>query len=197
MGEEKGPDFYTGKGYMKDGAFEKNLPIYEAAVNLLPSPSWCPLVIDIGCGIGYFAKVLEEKKYEKYLGVDFSNKVINIAKIQTINDDYKYICRNILSDDCDFIFQQTGVIFTLLETLEHIEDDLSVIKKIQPNNKIIISVPNRDFISHVRHFKKISDVIDRYDSLIKFDKFSEINTNPNKNAKVFILKGIRRCEKRG
>ena len=189
MGKEKGPDFYTGKGYLKKGKYESNLLLYDSVYELLPNFLLQPHIIDLGCGIGYFAKLLYEKGYRKYTGIDFSSKVIEIAKKQVPNFDF--ICSNLLDKKLDKIYKNNEV-FTILETLEHIEKDIKVLNRISKGSIIIISVPNKDYISHVRFFKCSSEVVKRYNDLIEFDTIKTIETNSKKKSKIFILKGIRR-----
>lgn len=53
--------------------------VYEEAARLLPE-SKDETIVDIGCGTGRFAKLLYDKGYRKYLGIDFSKGMLEEAK---------------------------------------------------------------------------------------------------------------------
>ena len=189
MGTEKGPEFYTGKGYLKGGAREHNMLVYNTAYNLLPPRDEYPKIIDLGCGVGYFATLITE---HHYTGIDFSAKVIEIAK--EINPNKKFIQANLLDETVySYIYDKSSV-YVCLEALEHIEKDIEVLRTIPSGSPIIISVPNRDFISHVRFFKNQNEIIERYKDIIEFDncEWKILNTNPKKNAQVFMFRARRK-----
>ncbi len=187
MGKEKGPDFYTGKGYMKSGAFKNNLPIYQAAFDMLPHVNECKQIIELGCGVGYFAQ-LTTNAYN-YIGIDFSKLVIN--KAIEINPNKKFILGNLLDNNIIKLYKK-DCIYVCLETIEHIQDDIKLIKSIPSGSYFIFSVPNRDFTSHVRFFKNKNEIIKRYSNIIDFhnSEWKVLNTNPKKNAKVFVCRAI-------
>jgi len=189
MGKEKGPEFYTGKGYLKEGAFEHNMAIYEEAIKLLPSLSKYNKIIELGCGIGYFALLV--KKY-KYIGIDFSVEVIKKARY--INQTKVFIVENLLSKTLYKELYTNDCIYVCLEVLEHIDNDIDVIKSIPSGSPIIISVPNRDYDSHVRYYKNQRVIIERYQEFIDFHKckWTIIETNPKKGAKVFMFRARRK-----
>jgi len=183
MGTEKGPEFYTGKGYLKKGALEHNMKIYEEAKKLLPSHKDYRTIVDLGCGVGYFSLLVRK---HKYYGIDFSKDVIREAK--RISPDKTFICNDLLSDDINSLFTDDAI-YVCIEALEHIVRDMDVIRRIPSGSPVIFSVPNRDYESHVRYFKNQNVIINRYESLIDFDncEWRIIETNPAKDAKIFMF----------
>lgn len=186
MGKERGPKFYTGKGYLKKGSFEKSSKLYKAAANLLPPPLQCPPILDLGCGVGYFAKVLFKMGYKEYTGVDFSPSMIKISKSHEL--PYTFKKRSIVSDSMLELFKKYKL-FTCLQVLEHINNDIKVLKGLPSDSLFVFSVPSRDFHSHVRWFNSLGEVIDRYNPWIDFTETHIIKTNPKKGAKLFLCKG--------
>ena len=180
MGIEKGPEFYTGKGYLKK--FDSNYKIYSEAWKMIPKYS--KKIFDLGCGIGYFASILN--KHYDYLGIDFSPIVIGIAK--KAFPDMKFKVGSLLDESIYKLYKDDGI-YIILEALEHIEKDIEVLQYIPKNSIVILSVPNRDFISHVRYFKTITEVKNRYSKVLKITDEKIIETNINKKAKVFMIKG--------
>jgi len=78
----------------------------------------------------------------------------------------------------------------MLETLEHINNDLDVLNKIPSNAVIIGSVPNINAKGHVRTFGGIHDVFNRYESIIEFDFLKELKMNPKQDSKITIFRGV-------
>ena len=188
MGEEKGPEFYTGLGYLKNGGFEHNKKLYDTALSLLPPYKEYSKIIELACGVGYFASLI--RKHE-YIGIDFSKKVLDAA--QTINPDKKFIHGNLLDTEIHKLYDNKSV-YVCLEALEHIRFDHKILTKIPSNSPLIFSVPNRDFTSHVRFFTDKEEIIKRYESILDFKDciWKEIITNPKKSAKVFMCRARRK-----
>lgn len=195
MTTEKGPEFYTGQGYLKNSNVLKVYSkLYNAIADLLPEPSLCPKIIDLGCGVGYFAEILHLKGYEKYTGIDFSKHMINHATKRA--PYYNFLQGNLYDKKIKKLFSQY-TLFTILETLEHVNKDLDILSSIPAGATIIGSVPNRFCAGHVRIFFQTSDVINRYDKIIDFDLLREMNLNPKKKtSKVIIFRGERKEKKR-
>ncbi len=185
MGEEKGPEFYTGEGYLKEGGFEHNKIIYDSALSLLPQFKEGDKIIELACGVGYLATLID-RDYD-YIGIDFSEKVIK--KARKLNPNKRFVIGNLLQGAVKSLYNNDDI-FICLEALEHIEKDIEVIKTIPSRCQFIFSVPNRDFTSHVRFFTNKNEIIERYKSIINFDncEWKVLNTNPKKSAKIFMCK---------
>jgi len=187
MGTERGPEYYTGDGYIKGNRFKRYFKLYEQVINYLPSSNFCPTIVDLGCGAGFFAEMLSKKNYKNYIGIDFSKEVISKA-INRVSD-YKFICSNLLDVNILKLYE-SDMIFVCLEVLEHITKDIEVLKSIPKRSTIICSVPNRDFASHVRYFATVELVVDRYKEVVDFESMQVILMNHKKNSKIFLFKGI-------
>ena len=185
MGEEQA-SFYTGKGYLKKGVFEHYKPLYQEIANLLPPPNKCSKIIDLGCGIGYFAKVINDLGYKKYLGIDFSDTVLQHARENV--KEFGYVMCNLNSSKARKIFSRNKI-FTAVESLEHIQNDLTILKGLPKNSCVIGSVPNSICAGHVRSFKGIEDVVKRYGSIINFDFIKTFLMMKRKNRMVIIFRG--------
>lgn len=60
------------------------------------------------------------------------------------------------------------------EVLEHLERDLDAIALWKSGTKLILSVPNFDFTTHVRHFLHERDVETRYGDLVAIDRIDRV-----------------------
>jgi len=160
--------------------------LYNKAIELIPL-SINIKIAELGCGPGFFAEFLYKKGYENYWGVDFSKKVVELAKERV--PSYKFKVGNL----CDKNIQKEFInhdVFIIIETLEHIKNDLSIIEAIPKGGNIILSVPNRNDRAHVRYFKSIEQVRNRYTSAIKFVK--ELIIPGVGTKKFFLMYGIKR-----
>lgn len=140
--------------------------IWEKVVKML-SIYEKPNIIELGCGTGQFAHLLQDRGYINYVGYDFSEKGIKIAR-EMSNQHVE--CRDIrdsLNYDCDVVI--------CLETLEHVEKDKEILKSIPRYTDIIFSVPKFNDPAHVRYFENKEDVFSRYDlsyvDVVDLDRF--------------------------
>lgn len=120
-------------------------------------------ILDVGCGSGGLAKVFATESSAKYVGVDYCNVRVNIAKISNIpnsefhlNDVYEFLEEQIkLGNKYDTI--------TIFEVLEHLEQPELIIQMAKSlltgNGSIIASVPhNMPYIAHLQVYENESDV---------------------------------------
>ena len=144
--------------YRKEPEDSMYYHVWEKAISLIKNER----ILDFGCGSGQFAKMLlkNEKRFVK--GYDFSNEAIIIA--QRLNQQHrdKFVVKDLLKIEklpaYDLVIS--------FEVLEHITNDLSVIKKIGSGKRFIFSVPNYDYKSHVRFFNTEEEIIKRYSVLL-------------------------------
>lgn len=106
-------------------------------------------VLDIGCGSGEFTSILKDY-YGKVIGMDVSDKMIEIAKKNYVNRNIiftKNECTNTqLSDNSiDYIFA-----LGLFDYIENIENVLNEFKRIlKHKGKILITIPKNPSIFFV------------------------------------------------
>lgn len=116
--------------------------------------------LDVACGNGYVSKHLAKKGWSGK-AIDYSEKAIQIAKKNLINYQKIRLERKSLSE-------VTGKYKTVLmfDVLEHIDDDLSALKKInsllQKSGHLVIAGPSNpaewrwddDFYGHFRRYSE-------------------------------------------
>ncbi len=119
-----------------------------------------PKVLEIGCGTGQFANYLYDEGYRDYHGFDFSPRAVRMAK-DALNFPFKVgDATNPNCYDCDY----NAVV--ALEVMEHVADDLAVIRNIKQGTSIVFSLPTFDDPAHVRRFKTRRRIIRRYYKLV-------------------------------
>ena len=113
-------------------------------------------VLDIGCGMGQFG-ILCGKNEIKYKGIDFSLYAINycVSKI-TGTQEYRQVDMN------NYAFNDNVDAYILHEFLEHIENDIEILKKLKPGKLVVFTVPDFDDPAHVRWFDNWLQVERRY-----------------------------------
>jgi 2-polyprenyl-3-methyl-5-hydroxy-6-metoxy-1,4-benzoquinol methylase len=118
-----------------------------------------PRVLEIGCGTGQLAHLLHDMRFlDSYVGIDFSSVAIKQAQIR--NPNWKFLCADIFEDRTLEDGDYNVVVST--EFLEHVEEDLAVVRRIRPSTMVIASVPNFPHPEHVRHFPNSQEVYGRY-----------------------------------
>lgn len=186
MGRELPASQYTGKGYLKKNMLGRYTPLYLDVASLLPPPNLCPNIIDLGCGVGYFAKILYGLGYLNYIGLDFSEDILKLAKKHMPH--YDYVQANLHSQKAKEIMLNNSL-FTMIETLEHISEDIEVIKSLPKQSTLIGSVPSSQSAGHVRVFSGPSAVVARYEKIIDFNFFKKMHLRPNAKTTITIFKG--------
>jgi len=127
-------------------------------------------IIDLGCGSGQLANLLYDIGIKNYIGIDFSQTAIDMAnKINQIKT-FQFICADFRT--CPI---PEGDTYMLSEVLEHVQDDLELLKKIPDNKRIIASVPNFDCSGHVRYFLNENSVSKRYNKIINIEYLYNVN----------------------
>jgi 2-polyprenyl-3-methyl-5-hydroxy-6-metoxy-1,4-benzoquinol methylase len=112
-------------------------------------------LLDLGCGPGHLANMLYDNGFENYVGIDFSNVAIYMARVKV--PTYTFIEANL--SDVDFN-NYSDFNFISTEVFEHLENDIELIKRL-PKNRIVFSVPNYLCIDHYRVYDD-EDFIKKY-----------------------------------
>lgn len=178
---------------MVDGITKMFIPIYQGIAEFMPPKDNCPPIVDMGSGVGNFARMLLNKGYdiksrEKYIGIEFSSHML--AKAQGLVPECTFVLGDLREGATHRLYGgfRYGV-FLLIEVLEHIEKDIDVLESIPGGGFVIFSVPNFLGHSHVRCFESPKDVMDRYGHVLAFLKNKVIELGPNK---TFAFQCIRR-----
>jgi lipopolysaccharide biosynthesis regulator YciM len=171
--------------YRVEGQNSPYIPVWEeivARINGYKSKS----VLDVGCGPGQFSEyIMQQCPLLKYIGVDFSKVAVERARIRC--PSATFIEENILNSE---ILTQHGYdTIILLEVLEHIEEDLTLLEKIPRGKILLASVPNFDSFGHVRFFKSSNEVKERYTSL--FSTLTILPISIRDLSTIFVISGVK------
>jgi 2-polyprenyl-3-methyl-5-hydroxy-6-metoxy-1,4-benzoquinol methylase len=137
-------------------------------------------ILDLGCGAGHFASMLQDFGFREYTGVDFSSQAIGMAKDAV--PSFNWIESDLFAVDYNE-FEGFDIVAT--ETFEHI-DDLELIKKL-PKGKIVFSVPNFEAENHYRTYTSEQQIKEYYKGLIDIHQVDSIQVN--QKALIFVCKG--------
>lgn len=187
MGQEQQKSFYDriylkggmDKQYHKEAKETSYYLMWQRIVELIPSGS---PVLDLGCGVGHLASMIQKAGKKYLMGVDFSEVAIKMALKR--NKKLMFLNRNILDDA---IYGLPYEVIVMCETLEHINDDLKIFEMIPPDKFVIFSVPNFDSIGHVRYFNDVSIVLDRYRKYLRNIQIDVFELNGNN--RIFLIAG--------
>ena len=143
-------------------------------------------ILDIGCGPGQVACLLRDIGVREYKGLDFSTA--RVARARAVCPEYEFIAANVFEDNLLETYHYDCVL--IMEFLEHIEQDVEVIKRVRPGTTVLATVPNFPDAGHVRHFDSVNEVKVRYSPL--FSKLEVTTILANKHGKTYyILQGTR------
>lgn len=141
-------------------------------------------ILELGCGTGLLAKVLLDagKKYKR--GWDFSE--VGIQRAKEINPDHA--SKFAVGDITRIPMRRVHTIVSL-EVLEHLKDDLELIKRL-PECTFIFSVPDFLIPCHQRAFKNEREVEERYGSFLEIASIEKLQITPANG--VYLVKSYKR-----
>lgn len=157
-------------------------PIWKATAFLLNNTN---TILEIGCGNGLTARYLMSQGINYQRGIDFSEEAITLARRNNPSHENKFQVKDIKG--ITTIPNHFTVI--CLETLEHLENDLSFLLTLQKDTTIIFSVPDFSCDAHQRFFKDEQEVFYYYSELISFEMIKKIMIAPTNS--IFLVKGVR------
>ncbi len=147
-------------------------------------------VLDIGCGVGNFTKLVKEKHPKcEIWGTDISDSIIKLDKLE--NPDIKYLAQTIGYQN-QVPLRYFDIVFCG-ETIEHLDEpDIlfqDAYKMLKTGGKLIITTPNKDHIKseeHVWFFEK-EDV----ERLFEYNGFKDVEFVKLPDLEhVFVMFGI-------
>jgi 2-polyprenyl-3-methyl-5-hydroxy-6-metoxy-1,4-benzoquinol methylase len=155
--------------------------VWEALAARIGEPS---RVLEIGCGSGQLAHLLDERNLlADYVGFDLSSVAIEAARSRC--PQLRFEVADAFETDL-FAVDYDLVICT--EVLEHLDDDHRLLRRIRPGARVLATVP--DFMSetHVRWFPTPRHVYRRYGAYLR-DLDVEPRTHESEWT-IYVLDGI-------
>lgn len=106
-------------------------------------------VLDLGCGYGWHCIYAMEKGASSVIGVDLSQKMLEVAKQKTKFKEVEYICQSI--EDVEFPIDSFDIIISSL-VFHYISDYKALIKKIyqmlKPGGELVFTVEHPIYTAH-------------------------------------------------
>ena len=144
-------------------------------------------VLEIGCGPGQLGAMLMDRGLERYHGMDFGPKAIEMARGNCPRGHFEV--GDARTTDLHSRIDHDLVICT--EVLEHIEDDLGVLSAFKPGVRCMCTVPNFPHESHVRRFESRERVIERYGPFFDEIKVSVWTSANWQDDRFYLIDGRR------
>jgi len=162
--------------------------LFRAAAEMIGKS---PLMMDLGCGPGLFAQFLDEEFHdnvELYNGFDFSRYALRHARNLLLGDNrFQFHLANLMQMEySDEVIMPPGAVFIIMETLEHLEDDMHVLSLVPDGSTVVVSVPSFDDPGHVRIFPTWEHVSARYSEHLEISEHQQV-------CKWFLFKGIKKA----
>lgn len=175
MGTEQPADFYD-SAYRENEKYRVPAPENPWAQMHLWALSYIgrEMVIDLGCGVGYLAHLLEQRGHSpgQYLGIDFSGEAISQARARV--PGFRFVRGDILAETRRIAGIFEGATIVACEVLEHITHDLPVLRAMPVGTRVIATVPSHDSAGHVRHFETMAVVAKRYEHALRLQSIERL-----------------------
>lgn len=141
-----------------------------------------PNILEVGCGSGLLASMIIFDLNIPYIGLDFSEIAISIAKKRGVN------C--FVGNAYDKVhYDRDYNILLAIEVMEHLSNDLQIIRLAKPKTNFIMTLPYSDDKAHVRFFRKAEEIVGRYSKF--FNKFRIDKVVYPKNV-FWLITGIKK-----
>ncbi len=146
------------QGSIKVNLQEKN-DSHAIIANMVEENSIC---LDVGCAVGYIGEVLHQEKKCKVYGIEIDQEALQIARQKNCYEEiYDFSITDTNSSSYQSFMKNSKKYDYILfaDILEHLIDPGKVLyefsKKLKPNGKILISIPN------IAHIDIVKNLIDR------------------------------------
>ena len=160
-------------------------PVWKRIVEIISALEY-PNVMEIGCGPGQFAHLLFDSGIRSYKGIDFSAEAIEMARKNVTGWAESF---SVVDAFDTGVFYGDFTVVVLLEVLEHIENDLDLLRFIPDGKSVLFSVPSYSSESHVRRFKSSHNVEKRYKTVIDIIELNTFNGCPEPGKTIFLVYG--------
>jgi tetratricopeptide (TPR) repeat protein len=156
-------------------------PVWTRIIDLL-SLQDARRIVDLGCGPGQFAQLLQRKLPSvSYTGLDFSEVAITRARQQCPN--FRFEVCELPTRDFTWLPAFDAAICT--EVLEHVEHDCEILSGLPVGTAILASVPDFHAFGHLRIFRTEDEVRKRYQTLIDELSIERIALGPQSALWLF------------
>lgn len=144
--------------FLKAGTDSDYLPVWRRIADLLAQGGFAR-VLDLGCGPGQFGEYIAQSMPGiDYAGIDFSAEAV----VQARRRCPQFRFEQAKLPDPALVQAIPNDVVLCTEVLEHVDEDIEILRSIPPGKAVIASVPNYDSFSHVRSFKTETAVRQRY-----------------------------------
>jgi len=117
-------------------------------------------VLEVGCGVGSFTKLINaQSKYDTLFAIDISKPAIDFIKTKKFEGEIKIECIDLMNTEGQYDF------IVCMNVMEHVEDDKSFFKKLlsllKSDGVLFLLVPSHEFLYSefdvaAGHFKRYS-----------------------------------------
>lgn len=99
--------------------------------------------LDVGCGPGHYSLALARKDAGSVTGIDYSEKMIQLAKERLAREGLKGKCRFLVKDIADYDSESKFDISIAMGLFDYTKDPLPILKKMHglTTDKMILSFP--------------------------------------------------------
>lgn len=116
-------------------------------------------ILEVGCGVGQFYSMLIDKtKIDNYNGFDFSSVAIEMHPSPNA-----YVGDATKKDN--YLSENQYNLIICKEVLEHLQDDIDVIRKWKKGVDVLLTVPCFNDPAHVRYFSNEAEIRNRYEKI--------------------------------
>jgi 2-polyprenyl-3-methyl-5-hydroxy-6-metoxy-1,4-benzoquinol methylase len=144
------------------------------------------MIVEVGCSSGNFAKLLNDKKIYGYIGIDILSEKIKEAK-----NKYPNMIFMVCDITTNLYMLKSATTFVSFQCLEHIENDLDIIKEIPSNSKTIISVPNSPYGKEHKRWFELDGWLNRYSQYINIKESITIQNPVKAKKRCFLFRGVK------
>ncbi len=160
-------------------------PIWDKLIKLLGKED---VILEVGCGAGQLARLIQDKGFNYTKGFDFSEEAIKLCRRFALKKNHhKFVIGDVYNKE---LYSSPHNTIICCEVLEHLGNDLSVFDNIEKGTKVIFTVPNFNSKSHVRYFATDEEIRERYKDKVDFKTIS--STPLGKGNKLYLVNSIKK-----
>ncbi len=122
---------------------------------------------------------------DTYTGLDFSAEAIRIGPARL---SARRLSRRRRADDVPFTTTSPHDVTVCTEVLEHVPDDHGILQRF--SGRCLCTVPNFPYDSHVRHFKDVEEVAERYGQHFTTFDVWPLRGHHSRDQVYFLIDGV-------